>query len=443
MGRARSGDGSVRQIDNGFECVMQSKYLNPKTMKPKRVKRVGATEEEARRLCKLALRNWEKQYEDGRDEKIDKKRTFGSYMEEYLDTIAKKTLTASGYHSYISCMKNNFFAFDISKMQLHMLSKRVFQDYYDDILSKKSRKTCSIPRQLCVRCCKWLIEQSLMEENFADQAKFDIQIVDEYIHKQAQRERERKEIFTSEDIQKFYDAWKNNFPSEYTYVTLFLLETGLRAGEFATLKLDNVDFEENIIWIRETQAIRFKDNIKDNGVEYYTKVPKNKKERFIVMSDLCREVVEGMIKQTEMKAVKNPEGLLYPVFRSGRARSNSTMEVGFKSLCDKLGIDRDVRLTPTGQKKGLCLHSLRHTYDSIANAAKGANIINTALSMGHSAVRTENIYTHAVKEGLEQITTPSKAIIDDYKKEEEIQQGELTKEEERLLLELLKKKYGN
>ena len=139
----------------------------------------------------------------------------------------------------------------------------------------------------------------------------------------------------------------------------------------------------------------------------------------IIMSPLCKELVLYMQEQTKLLCKNNPDDLLYPSFRSGKRRSNASMEYCFKDLCNKLGIDRDVRLTKTGQKKGLCLHSLRHTMDSIANSAKGANIVNTALMLGHNVVRTEATYTHAVIEGLKSITTPSKAILEEYKTEEE------------------------
>lgn len=42
-------------------------------------------------------------------------------MEEYIDTVCKSTLTASAYKSYVNNMKNNFFEFPISKLQLHIL----------------------------------------------------------------------------------------------------------------------------------------------------------------------------------------------------------------------------------------------------------------------------------------------------------------------------------
>lgn len=417
--KEQNGNGSMRQLEDGtFECVIQSKYINPKTGKPKRIKRRGKTESETREKTQMALSAWEKEIERGRDTKVNRAKTFGQYMEEYIDTEAKPTLTGSGYHSYISNMRNNFYPFSISKLQLHMLSAVEFEYYFDSILELKSRKTCSLPIQLCRRCCKWLVDKSLLKENYAAQAKIKREISDEYDKKREDDIKNRKKVFSSEDIEKFYYAYKNNM-GQYPVVVLFLLETGLRAGEFSALRNDSIDLENNKIHIVETQSLRFKDNDKTKGVEYYVKVPKNKEARFIMMSDLCRECVLYMMEQTKLNCKNNPDNLLYPTFINGKRRSNSSMEVCFKELCDKLGIDRDVHLTRTGQKKGLCLHSLRHTADTIANTAKGANVVNTALMMGHKAVSVENIYTHATEEGLSSVVTPSQAVLSDYKKDDQ------------------------
>lgn len=134
------------------------------------------------------------------------------------------------------------------------------------------------------------------------------------------------------------------------------------------------------------------------------------------MSPLAKECAQYMMEQTRIHCKNNPDNLLYPVFNTGNRRTQETMQVGFKTLCDKLGIDRDVHMTRNGMK-GLSIHSLRHTMDTIANSAKGANVINTALMMGHNAVNVENIYTHQTEEGLSSVTTPSQAILDDYKED--------------------------
>lgn len=425
MSREENREGSVRKLSDGsWECITQSKYLNPKTGNPKRFKRKGKNEKEARTSSKMARDAWEKEFEKGKDTKVNRTKTFGEYMDEYIETEVKPTLTGSGYHSYISNLKCNFYPFPIAKFQLHMLSAIEFEKYYDTILKLKSKKTCSLPIQLCKRCCQWLVDKSLLEENYAKQVRIKTEIADEYDHRREEELKNRKMVFSYEDIQKFYYAYKNNM-GQYPVVVLFLLETGMRAGEFASLRNSNIDLEKNRIDIVESRAIRFKDNNKTKGVEYYTKVPKNKESRFIMMSTLCKECVIYMQEQTRLNCKNNLDDLLYPTFRNGKRRSNSSMEVCFKDLCNKLNIDRDVHLTKTGQQKGLCLHSLRHTADTIANTAQGANIVNTALAMGHKAITVENIYTHATEDALRTITTPSQVVLKEYSDREERKEQEL------------------
>ena len=55
--------------------------------------------------------------------------------------------------------------------------------------------------------------------------------------------------------------------------------------------------------------------------------------------------------------------------------------------------------------KGLNVRALRHTAITLANTAPNSNVINTALMAGHTAIRTENIYTHANINALKNIKT--------------------------------------
>lgn len=426
--RKDNGSGSTRKLENGqWECVVQSRYINPKTGKPKRIKRQAPTEAEARKKAIQELRRWEKELSFGRDSKIDKKKSFGQYMTEFIDSEVARGVTDSGYHSYVRALRTNFYNYPIAKYQLTMLNREVFQEYYDDLQSKKSHKTALFPRQLCVRCGRWLILHGLIEENYAEQATLTRAVVDEYDKARAEAMKNRKRVFSPDDIRRFYYAYKNNM-GQYPVVVLFLLETGMRASEFASLRNDNIDLESGRIDIVETRAIRFKNGDPNSGqIEEYVKVPKNKKSRFVMMSELAKECVIYMQNQTAINCTNNPDNLLYPTFRNGRRRSNSSMEICFKELCDKLGIDRGVVLQKTTDKngnttyvkKGLSLHALRHTSDTIANSAKGANVVNTALKMGHTAITTENIYTHATEEGVGSVVTPSQMVLDEYKKDDD------------------------
>lgn len=422
MAKKSNGEGSTRQLlDGSWECIIQSKYLNPKTNKPKRVKRKGKNEKDAIKKCKMALLAWEKAFEAGQNIKIDKKKTFGEYMSEFIEKEVKPNITGSTYKSYIYTMDANFYNYKISKLQLHLLNTVEFEVYFDTLVHDKSEKTASVPIQLCKRCCKYLYGKSLLPEDFAEYAKVKKEKKDEYFREKEKEKSSRKKTFTYEDVRKFYNAYQNNM-SEYCPAIILILETMMRGQEVLALTLDDIDLNKNTITIRSAVSERFIDNDKEKGLEKYIKIPKNEKERTIYITPLAREVIEYMINQTNLKCRDNPSNFLFPSYsRHGKMRSMDAFEVQFKSICDKLGIDRDVKPTklPNGKiiNKGLNVHALRHTAITIANTAPGSNVINTALMAGHTAIKTENIYTHTNIEALKSVKTAGDMVLKVNKKE--------------------------
>lgn len=444
MARRSNREGTVTRLENGgYEAITQSSMLNPKTLKPKRFKRRGNTAEEALANARAARDHWEIELGYGNNpEKVDRRKTLGTYMMEYLDGVVKKSgIVASTYHTYYRTMQTMFLDSDLAKLQLQMLTAKEFENYYNDLLSNYAEKSCNTPRQLLIKLCDYLCERKLIRMNFAKIAQAGIkkEVIDEYKEQQAERERQRKRIWSNDDIRKFYNAYRTGTGGEIVVIVLFMLETGVRAGEFVAITNNNIDFDKRILWIEKARSIRFKNiDIPEEGIEYYTKVTKNGEPRSIYLTDLALELVNVMQEQTKNKCKSNPENLLYPQFRKGTKRTNASMELCLKDLCNKLGIDRDVRLSPTGQKIGLSLHTCRHTYDSIANMAKGANPIATALSMGHKAISTENVYTHMTENARKEIKTASSEVLGMNMNQSS---GGLTEEEEKMLYALLQKKF--
>lgn len=440
--RNSRGEGSTRRLPDGsWECVIQSKYINPESDsgKPKRIKRRGKTEKEAVKNCKQALMAWEKMFEAQSIQKVDKTKTFGAYMEEFIENEVKPGITASSYKSYIYTMNANFYNYKISKLQLSMINTVEFEIYFDTLIHDKSQKTASVPIQLCKRLSHHLYGKSLLAEDYASFAKTKKERKDEFFRKEESTN--RKEIFTNEDIVKFYDSYKNNV-SEYSAAIVLILETMMRGQELLALTIDDINFEENIITIRSAVSERFIDNDKEKGLEKYIKIPKNGKERIIYMTPLAKEIVEYMMKQTRMKCRENPMNLLFPSYlRNGKMRTMDAFEIQFKQLCDKIGVDRDVRMTSKGNKKGLSVHALRHTAITLANTAPNSNVINTALAAGHTAIRTENIYTHTNVEALKQIKTAGDLVLKVNSSDEKKKDNKLSDEELYQMYLKLKEKF--
>lgn len=432
MSKKANGEGYCRRIGtNKYECTIMSHYINPKTGKEKRVKRVGSSESEARKNAKNALKAWEKEFEKTRGNlKVNKSKTFGEYMREYLKSL-EGTITDSCYRSYCQCMKRYFFTHPIANLQLHMLSEIEFQNFYDDISAHYARKTCKTPMQLCRRCCRELMKRSLITENYAEEATLKVERADEYIKNL--EDKPKKEIFSKEDIAKFYEAFKQH-RGQYAVVAVFLLETGLRTSEFAALTLDDIDVEQRIITIDKTRGIRYTDTESMSGNESYVKVPKNGKARIIPISDICLDCIYEMIEQTNILCKNNTLNLLYPTFRNGKMRSNSTMEVGFKSLCNSLGIDRNVQRQNNGNIKGLCLHSLRHTANSFMKQQAASTSTISAI-LGHSDDVNERIYTHANIDMIKGVKTTSE-IIGLNKAKSNMRTVELSEEDYELFMKM-------
>ena len=447
MAIRKKREGTVTRLETGvFEAITQSSILNPKTGKPKRFKKRGNTEEEALANARAARDHWEIEICKGKDVTVDKKKTLGNYMVEYLTDVVKTSgITASTYHTYYRTMQKMFLDSELSRLQLHMLTPKEFEDYYNDLLSHYAEKSCNTPRQLLIKLCDYICDKRLIRMNYAKIAQIGIkkEVIDEYKEVQSRREKQRKRIWSNEDIQKFYNAYRTGTGGEIALIVLFMIETGVRAGEFVAITNKDVDLEKRTLCVEKAQAIRYRNiDIPEEGVEYYTKVTKNAEPRMVYLTDLALELVYAMQEQTKSKCKHNEQDLLYPQLRTGNKRTNTSMETCLRDLCNKLEIDRDVRMSPTGQKVGLSLHACRHTYDSIANTAKGANPIATALSMGHKSINVENIYTHMTENARKEIKTASSEILGLNQQEVQSEQSGLTEEEERLLLSLLQKKYS-
>lgn len=438
--KAKSGDGHIEKTKSGkYSCTIVSMCVDAHTGNYKKIKRTAETEEEARRICKLAVKAYEKEYFEQSNYKSGVSMLFYEYIEDYLKNEVKGTVVDSTLYSYTRAYEQYIKSKAIAKMQLKQLNKKTFQNFYDVLTEKYSPKSIEFSIQLCRRVCKWLVTRSLLEENYAEQAKPKYALVDDYEYVE---NLEHKKIFTDEDLKKFYDAEKNGIKSEYISVVIFLLETGLRPQEFACLRNCDVDLEKKQIHVCRTSARRFTDDT-HTKTETYVKVIKTSKkdknaDRPVPLSPIALKQVEKMQYATKQYCKSNPNDLLYPIFRGGKIRSNATMEVGFKKLCDMLEIDRDVHPTAGGQKVGLNLYACRHTCETLMEK-DGVNPVIIGTMLGHSPTVGLKHYTHiSVEDVAQQMKSPYEMI---QGAKEEIKENEITEEQEIELLRKLMIKY--
>jgi site-specific recombinase XerD len=168
-----------------------------------------------------------------------------------------------------------------------------------------------------------------------------------------------------------------------TYFTLLglLYTTGMRGGEAYSLNLDDVELEQNLLFIRKG---------------------KFGKSRLVPFSPSTSEVLQRYIKERTLVAPAAPDRPLF-VNLNGRRLYHTNVELAFGQVLKHCGL--------VGAKgcPGPRLHSLRHTFACTRLLAwyregKDVNALLPALAtyLGHVKISSTQVYLRATAELLEE-----------------------------------------
>lgn len=166
-----------------------------------------------------------------------------------------------------------------------------------------------------------------------------------------------------------------------TAVTLLLL-TGMRRGELCGLEWQDVDLNAKTLWIQRTSQY-----LPGRGV--YTDTPKNRTSKRLIY--LSNEAVSLLVThyqwtQRQKRCIKEWGTNRIIVTEEGRPMLPDSLTHWFSKF---------IRRHP--ELPQIHIHSLRHTYASLA-IAKGVPLTAVAAQLGHASVSTTaNIYAHAIK----------------------------------------------
>jgi integrase len=190
-------------------------------------------------------------------------------------------------------------------------------------------------------------------------------------------------------------------PEQYRLIPIIGAGAGLRQGEIFGLSPDDVDFENQVIWVRR--------QVKKLGREFVFSAPKNDKVRMVPMSDAIAEFAREHIEQQGETEVALPWETLTGEQRTVRLmfvwsdgkqiRVRNYDETIWKPALCAAGVippptsdSRGRRHYKTHRKTGL--HALRHHYASVT-LNDGVNIKELAEYLGHhDAGFTLRLYTH-------------------------------------------------
>ena len=174
---------------------------------------------------------------------------------------------------------------------------------------------------------------------------------------------------TEEEVMSLLDIdLTDNFSYRNKAMLELLYATGLRVSELINLKLQDIDFSQDII----------------------RTFGKGSKERIIPIGDYAKEYLEKYIYEYRSSMLKRENNEYIFLNNHGKQMTRQ----GFFKIIKKIAKEK-------GINKELSPHTLRHSFASHL-LKYGADLRTIQELLGHSDISTTQIYTHITNEELKQ-----------------------------------------
>ena len=162
-----------------------------------------------------------------------------------------------------------------------------------------------------------------------------------------------------------------NLITPYDYRNKAMLEllfsTGIRISELINLKIQDIDLINNVIKV----------------------LGKGSKERIIPIDDIATKHLTNYINNYRYPLLKKNTNIDYLFINN---LGNKISRVGFFKFIKKEAVRANI-------KKDISPHTIRHTFATIL-LKNGADLRVIQELLGHSDIKTTQIYTHLIKEQL-------------------------------------------
>lgn len=227
-------------------------------------------------------------------------------------------------------------------MKDYMNNVKNIQDFVDQNENTKSE---------IQKCIKYLVRETNKQKLNYGQLRYMFRMVRERCEIDIPRESKTLyELPSNEQVIEFYSHIK--IPM-HRLIFETLQKTGLRVSELCNLMVSNIDFSENLIFVKEG---------------------KGQKDRVVPIGNKLKEKLSLYLENRNNKYL----------FESNRNTKFSTRRI--EQLCRKYSssLNNEVKITP---------HTFRHLYFSYL-AANNVPKEQRMLLAGHSSEKTQDIYTH-------------------------------------------------
>lgn len=309
------------------------------------------------------------------------KSTLSDAMLFWLDTVKKSTLKSQSYSRLLSTIKNQIEKSNIGYIryknittdEIQQLINQLNEDNYSHSTIKKTYDALNAFYRYA-----------------SAKEKFDNPMLLVVMPTESNIKTETKEViwFEQDDIDKFIEeactTWKNgNQKYLYGYILAANIYLGLRGGELLSLQWQDIDFNNNTIYVSKT-LIESRDQ---NGVTSFMvqKSTKRNKNRYVPINSKAKDL---LLKYKNNARYTEPDDYVI----STRNRKTNTLK-NINDMIKNISVNGSLAITNASS------HTLRHTCASLY-FRKNVQIEIIAKILGHSVDVCRKTYIHLVEEQL-------------------------------------------
>ena len=281
------------------------------------------------------------------------------HIDDYLNWLKVRGLSkATIKHRYEDLNKFKRFLIEEAFNHIKNITTKELYKYLTLLLHEKSKFTKKKRSIISIRSYlitvkqyfKYLYDNGYIIYNPAE--KLDLPKQEKSLPKGILTELEINKLLNLANT-KTYQGYLDKMIMEILY------STGIRNRELVNLEIYDIDFEERTVRIREG---------------------KGKKDRFVPIGETALKMIQEYLYMERLKVAGHTEKIRLLLNEKGNSLQTHEVWKMIKYYVQKAGI-----------KKQITPHSLRHTF-SIHLLKNGADIMSIKEMLGHSCIRTTQLY---------------------------------------------------